>query len=47
MQSRKIQLWALGMAGYNCKIEYIECTKKKKKKKKKKKNMCGFDIGTS
>lgn len=26
MQNRKIQLWALGMAGYNCKIEYIEGT---------------------
>ena len=23
MQNRKIQLWALGIAGYNCKIEYI------------------------
>ena len=26
MQNRKIQLWALSMAGYNCKIEYIEGT---------------------
>ena len=26
MQNRKIQLWALGMAGYNCKVEYIEGT---------------------
>ena len=24
VQNRKIQLWALGTAGYNCKIEYIE-----------------------
>ena len=24
MQNRKIQMWALGMAGYNCKVEYIE-----------------------
>ena len=23
MQKRKIQLWALGIAGYNCTIEYI------------------------
>lgn len=26
MQNRKIQLWALSMAGYNCRIEYIEGT---------------------
>ena len=26
MQNRKIQLWALGMAGYNCRIQYIEGT---------------------
>lgn len=24
MQSKKIQLWALSLAGYNCKVEYIE-----------------------
>ena len=24
MQNKKIQLWALSIAGYNCKIEYIE-----------------------
>ena len=24
MQNRKIQMWALGMAGYSCKVEYIE-----------------------
>ena len=24
MQNKKIQLWALGISGYNCKIEYIE-----------------------
>ena len=23
MQNKKIQLWALGISGYNCKIEYI------------------------
>ncbi len=23
MQNKKLQLWALGMAGYNCHIEYI------------------------
>lgn len=26
VQNRKIQLWALSMAGYNCRIEYIEGT---------------------
>ena len=26
MQNKKIQLWALSMAGYNCTIEYIEGT---------------------
>ena len=26
MKNRKIQLWALGMAGYNCRIQYIEGT---------------------
>ena len=26
MQNRKIQLWALSMAGYNCRIEYIQGT---------------------
>ena len=26
MQNRKIQTWALGMAGYNCKVKYIEVT---------------------
>ena len=26
MQNKKIQLWALGIAGYNCKIEYIKGT---------------------
>ena len=26
MQNRKIQLWALSMAGYNCSIQYIEGT---------------------
>ncbi len=26
MQNKKIQLWALGMAGYNCDIEYIAGT---------------------
>ena len=26
MQNKKIQLWALGIAGYNCKIEYIAGT---------------------
>lgn len=24
MQNKKIQLWALSIAGYNCKVEYIE-----------------------
>ena len=24
MQNRKVQMWALSIAGYNCKIEYIE-----------------------
>lgn len=24
MQNKKIQLWALSLAGYNCKVEYIE-----------------------
>ena len=24
MQNKKIQLWALGLSGYNCKVEYIE-----------------------
>lgn len=24
MQNKKIQLWALGISGYNCKVEYIE-----------------------
>ena len=23
MQNKKIQIWALGISGYNCKIEYI------------------------
>ena len=23
MQNKKMQLWALGISGYNCKIEYI------------------------
>ena len=26
MQNKKIQLWALGMAGYNCSVEYIAGT---------------------
>ena len=26
MQNKKIQLWALGIAGYNCSIEYIAGT---------------------
>lgn len=26
MQNKKIQLWALGIAGYNCKVEYIAGT---------------------
>ena len=26
MQNRKIQLWTLGMAGYNCRIQYVEGT---------------------
>lgn len=26
MQNKKIQLWALGIAGYNCKIEYVAGT---------------------
>ncbi len=26
MQNKKIQLWALSMAGYNCEIEYIAGT---------------------
>ena len=26
MQNKKIQLWALGIAGFNCKIEYIAGT---------------------
>ena len=24
LQNKKIQLWALSLAGYNCKVEYIE-----------------------
>jgi len=24
MQNKKIQLWALRIAGYNCKVEYVE-----------------------
>ena len=24
MQNKKIQLWALGISGYNCRVEYIE-----------------------
>ena len=24
MQNKKIQLWALGLSGFNCKVEYIE-----------------------
>jgi hypothetical protein len=24
MQNKKIQLWALSIVGYNCKVEYIE-----------------------
>ena len=24
MQNKKIQLWALGLSGYNCKVEYIK-----------------------
>ena len=27
MQNKKIQLWALSIASYNCKIEYISCKK--------------------
>ena len=26
MQNKRIQLWALGIAGFNCKIEYIAGT---------------------
>ena len=26
MQNKKIQLWALTIAGYNCKVEYIAGT---------------------
>ena len=34
MQNKKIQLWALSMAGYNCTIEYIAGTTKKKRQAK-------------